>query len=928
MLKGYIGIVLFNIPENASTSDEDPRPPLQDEDLPKLFYKYPVEQQKIISDIFDKFQFNEKNRVTVNHTYLYLKNGIIVSVFRQKCKDKILFFDIFGRVYQSWEHFRDTNRLPCQYLAPVDGIHKTNQQLSIYQPVKPSMFSRVIEASLIGCTIVALSLAFVSMPFAAPAAMVCGVLSTAYCIGKCTNTLSDRYNHQQSIGLDNTESVVCWFTIGTCAITAISSLGTSYAAQIIQKAGSFGKAAQVGLKVLNATSLAANLSNFGVHFYYLHQKRLKGEELTISDALGVCVNLFLTYGAVCKTREMFNFIDNLEVKLVSNECNFQKIFPGVDGNITEVDVTNVNLFDVHFDFVLNAAKGVVLKHFNEETRRIYEQSIAVGQACVDFNKNNINVLEFCNTLQKHLMNFCTLINIDNSTEKKSVEPHLKAYLGNNVPQELTGQVSQVVKNVTADVKKIDEKYLRNLRSEINSKNDNINRFTRNKYEIILQVAKNNIPQTIQPNEILKIFVKKLLYLIGKIESKLNENYKEYVSKNEAFLCSETKAKELFSKMGLNSKNDFANQNFHSVMKSISNEIQSVDHSPENEQIMEKLFALYNELFFTNNSQGRSFNELDILATCDVLKKSATVVLQRLNETFTACNKLYDVNFPFLGQQAAVNMVLNALNVQPNRSDLAANSPSSIFFEVASEKLDFNEIISELETMGNGNQNSAQPINNDGVLSDAKIRSTLLSLCDKFLRKVEPKLTMKDDNERAERLKHIHYYFLTNFVILFQEMENEKNSKIPELLKLNEPFFDQRQIMLNRLVRVVRVTNKSEIFASVEKHFGDEKSMEALVEKYISTCHDIDDFHIEMYKCNGIRQFSIYKGAGVLTEQDYKLKAIRLFNLNENEIELIKIEEKMAILKCNNFFVTFLTTDDNSLIATEIDTSIQLISQQA
>jgi hypothetical protein len=78
-----------------------------------------------------------------------------------------------------------------------------------------------------------------------------------YGIGRSTQTLVDRHNHKQSIGLDNAESRNCWLNIGGSVIGVAAGGATAATAKMVQ-VGSLTTAGHTALKTVTAGSSFVN----------------------------------------------------------------------------------------------------------------------------------------------------------------------------------------------------------------------------------------------------------------------------------------------------------------------------------------------------------------------------------------------------------------------------------------------------------------------------------------------------------------------------------------------------------------------------------------------------------------------------------------------------------------------------------------------
>ncbi|XP_065215963.1 uncharacterized protein LOC135842434 [Planococcus citri] len=919
LLLAYVGLPLFGTPSEVA-------------DLENIWYKFKKDQREIIVKIVDKFKFGT-GCVSVGHTYLYLDTDDVVCVFRQmKSTNEIIFIDCNGRVYKSWQHFRETNQLPdCRYMAPVDGLHKVNQTCQIYESPAAGIGRDLQTADTMaaGCTMVALGLMGLAM---APAtATVLGTIGTVYAVGRSIGVLDDRNEHEESIGLDNAQSVLSWATITTSAVTGVSGVALARSAQIVEKSGNFANVAKAALKGLSYASLTANICNFGTYVYCLQQKVASGEKLTTFDLMEGCVNLFLIAGAVSNTRQMNKYISSLETapkttgarltrtakrRLQRLRAKLRRANGGnvpVNADVKQVTTLEENIPSWGLSFVLNSGQQFLTKHIN--IQHIYYKCLEILNTCNDFRLGKIPLIAFASNMINHLQNLYIIVTDAIVSTKSKVESFLKRYFhySHTVSTSVTDQISHMVENAKTTVKQVDDKLMELIEDEEEQQSSETE--SKPNYEIIFNVAKNRIPQSTQTSEIICSFSAQLSSLISEIITELNDNYEEWVSMNiETF--GKTEADRMFSENGINTLNDFANLNFIRIMEN-KNDTVKVNRNIANDETMQKVWILCKTVL-SKAATETTLAELGALATCKMLKKSIVEVFIPLGEKFKSAKKLYEMNVSFVGPEKAKNMVLSSLKVNQNRSCVINNST---LFDLAAEKLSLDEIASELSEVIKGEKETNKI--SSLIIDD----EDLLSLCDKFYQKVKSisNTTTDSYSDREETLKNCYHFSMEKFVKLFKTKEEEVKTKTSDFIKLqNDQFFDRRRFAI--AYRKACEMRKHEMFASVVEYFTEENHLTSLAEEYIAknkgsrnrvaapVCSEINEEE------DGVRMFSIDEGC-FLNVSAYKRQAASLFGLNEYEMKLEKWENGSVILKCGYYkYVAFQNVDVKSMMVMEVDTS--------
>jgi len=137
------------------------------------------------------------------------------------------------------------------------------------------------------------------------------VLAGGYGAGRSIQTLVDRGQHQQSIGLDNAESRNCWLGIAGC-LMSLASGGTIVAVtKAAQTGASITLAGQVALKSITVGSCIVNALGVTSGLADIIMKAVNKEEITPLDIFQfTSVVLFFT-NSVISAHQAYTLINNI-----------------------------------------------------------------------------------------------------------------------------------------------------------------------------------------------------------------------------------------------------------------------------------------------------------------------------------------------------------------------------------------------------------------------------------------------------------------------------------------------------------------------------------------------------------------------------------------------------------------------------------------
>ena len=137
------------------------------------------------------------------------------------------------------------------------------------------------------------------------------MLTGVYTAGRSIQTLVDRDQHQQSIGLDSAESRNCWLGIAGGVMGFASVRNMAAAARTAQAAATMPLAGQIAMKsvgfsscVLNGLAVSNGLAN-------IIDKALNGKEITALDVFQVTSAVLFFTNSVISTRQAMSLIKSM-----------------------------------------------------------------------------------------------------------------------------------------------------------------------------------------------------------------------------------------------------------------------------------------------------------------------------------------------------------------------------------------------------------------------------------------------------------------------------------------------------------------------------------------------------------------------------------------------------------------------------------------
>uniref|UniRef100_A0A6P4F5J1 Uncharacterized protein LOC108048279 n=1 Tax=Drosophila rhopaloa TaxID=1041015 RepID=A0A6P4F5J1_DRORH len=225
-----------------------------------------------------------------------------------------LFVDETGRVYQNWEQYVATNKLPAGVMvAPERGIYRmVKDQVRLEKYVTPAgtTSSQVLGymdtgAAVGGFAAAAVPIAaLLTLPVSGPLMAVAGVVglaSAGYATARSSVKLVDRSQHEQSINVTDREARGHWLGVVAGAV-GLGAAGATSALTAATNAGrEVGAITQLTVNGMNISSIVVSGTGVANGVLDLILKVQDGDDITGIDVLQLSASLVLF------THSVYNF---------------------------------------------------------------------------------------------------------------------------------------------------------------------------------------------------------------------------------------------------------------------------------------------------------------------------------------------------------------------------------------------------------------------------------------------------------------------------------------------------------------------------------------------------------------------------------------------------------------------------------------------
>ncbi|GLV44780.1 pastrel [Carabus blaptoides fortunei] len=281
---------------------------------------------------------NKKKSIAVEPVFVLKKCNTkeLKGVVHENC---LIVIDIHGRVYKSWELYLENNRLPkCTMVYPKSGKYKAeiinveNEELQVILESRESpactIGNRILEGADTAGTVASVGVTATFLAAAIPGIVVApallagaaigGLAVGGYSVGRSIQTLVNRKQHEQSIGLDNSESRWCWLN------TTVGVLGasTSAAAGLMTRAASQGTKISTTMRMAFNTMNVANLIGSGINLgctgYNIIDKLINNESVSALEIFQFASSILFFHQSVVGFKTASTIISETQSSTLQN----------------------------------------------------------------------------------------------------------------------------------------------------------------------------------------------------------------------------------------------------------------------------------------------------------------------------------------------------------------------------------------------------------------------------------------------------------------------------------------------------------------------------------------------------------------------------------------------------------------------------------
>lgn len=283
----------------------------------------PDEKKALVNDILRKCVIHsshkEKIRIAFIFVFIYRNEEaqtcvplirVMSKTPKQSVKDtpNNVFVDHLGRVYENFNHYKETNTWDKSWLCiPKFGYYTSDLEVSI---LNQSSRGKVVQAIDKVSTVTSIASSCVMLggavmcffPPTAPIGMtlvtassITGAPSAVYGVGRSVGSIVDRKIHEQNIGLKDAEARQCWLTVAT----GIVAVGTITSARFLANSARAGKLVSTSTRAFCTGLNVGSVSLSGISVLNAAFEMSKKDEVTNLEIFQFCTSiLFFTHSVV------------------------------------------------------------------------------------------------------------------------------------------------------------------------------------------------------------------------------------------------------------------------------------------------------------------------------------------------------------------------------------------------------------------------------------------------------------------------------------------------------------------------------------------------------------------------------------------------------------------------------------------------------
>lgn len=899
LIKTYIGIGMFGFTEAVDSECLS---------LRSYHKNYTSTQFSRIQKIIDKLVSND-DEFTIGHTYLYLsENSVVYCVFRCRTKTNVIFIEPTGRVYNSWNHFLETNSLPsCKFLAPKNGVYGKAVPIVCYESLSSkellgksqNVMDWVCAMAGIGCTL--LGVLSIAPGVAASTAIAIGMRN----LHKSLANIMDQKEHQQLNALSTLNNSISLASIGTSALTTVSK---SY-----EMLSLVGEQSGLALKIIQNLNIPNNLidsGSFGTYLLHMYYRLQKGKISNI-DVMELAAQIFILYGAVVDvlslhrviTHEHINTRLDLAVKFNEWKRRLKKDCVRVKDCESLIALKLLSSRNDKISFQ-------ILRTFYTKDEVFLNTCFDMEHFTLDYLCERIYLNQFCVEMRPLFSNLWTLLREDFNSVKHILYQYLRFDCTSaSISEHDCRDISKLLLNAVSVAKKIEIEIPSHEKKSLPNKSlETFSEFVTNRHKIMINVASTLITNYLYRSidEVITACYKALLFTTDKINQMTNECYEEIVTYNRRIVGDE-RLPVILERIGVSTvdhyfHNDHAFSNvinkFKQAKHSIPDMIQVSDSLLSEQlihEICKEIMMLYDEVYarVTNSLQYTIHETINVLQNISFLVNEKLIfemeLIRNQNSTYSQMNDILS----FIGTDSAFNIT------EANELSILRKAKANVKIE---------EILSTFQS-----PNTVMEINPHTQKSDSQFCEALVIISYNFYQKIKD---LFEEKNATSLIKKVFYFIIMKFIDTMNICSNDERA---------------REVIMNmgresKLIMAICASSESLFYAVLEK-FDNDRYIDELVAQFCDFQYDgCWAFNkIPLYKeiiASNKFQLRCIKSSNHRDEEFFKLTASQLFDIDVNNDYNAVLNVNSVFLKSMKKFIIFnFFSDDDVMLVSSLDLKI-------
>ncbi|XP_039308308.1 uncharacterized protein LOC105206615 [Solenopsis invicta] len=252
--------------------------------------------------------------------------------------ETLKYVDLSGRAYKTWADYKENNNLPqCTMVLPKDGFYQPDPSYPITEDYSTVWLEIMdspactwtaklcngmdITSSVVGICSLGLSVASMFTPLAPVviASAVAGAgVSGAWTIGRSSQQLIDRSNHEESIYLFDNEAFPHYLGIAGTAFGLGAIGGTAIISEVAARGMTVNTFARGVFNTIQGGNLFLNGVGVAYQGYNMINKYITEETISVVDALNLATHLMFFCSSVVKIEFANDIIKNTQGRVIND----------------------------------------------------------------------------------------------------------------------------------------------------------------------------------------------------------------------------------------------------------------------------------------------------------------------------------------------------------------------------------------------------------------------------------------------------------------------------------------------------------------------------------------------------------------------------------------------------------------------------------